>query len=236
MVPNNPAELDESAFSCNITADTALATPSRATLLTHEENLTKTPLQAGNQVTLLVDGPATFKQQFADLRAAKHHIHLQTFILASDELGNEIADILIERASNGVEVRVIYDALGSMTVASKDFFKRLRNAGVELFEFRPLDPLEMLSDLDLLRFHNRSHRKLLIVDGRVGYTGGINVNNSYLGSAVGSSALMKTTAGATPTCASPARPLMAYKNCFWTPGASSTIYPPRPALINPHKH
>jgi len=186
VIPHNAAELDDTAFSCQADHTTNRNT-GRHVLLAKEQALTQRPLHAGNAVRLLVDGPANFKQQFADLRTAKHHIHLQTFILASDEIGNQVADILIERAKNGVEVRVIYDGLGSVTVASKAFFKRLTAAGVELFEFRPLDPLEMLSDLDVLRLHNRSHRKLLIIDGRIAYTGGINVNNSYLGSAIGSS-------------------------------------------------
>jgi cardiolipin synthase len=129
----------------------------------------------GNAVHPLVDGPATFKAMFQAISAAQHHIHLETFILDDDEIGEKMANHLIERRQNGVEVRVIYDAFGSRYLTEK-FIDKLQNAGIELYKFHPINPAE---DIRIWRSNNRDHRKLLIVDGDVAFTGGINISEVY---------------------------------------------------------
>lgn len=139
------------------------------------DGITHEPLVAGNDVRPLVDGPATFKAMFEAIAAARHHIHLETFILDDDEIGRELADRLIERRRAGVEVRLIYDAFGSRNVTAT-YIQRLVEAGIELYQYNPLD---LTDDLRIWRINNRDHRKLLIVDGAVAFTGGINISEVY---------------------------------------------------------
>lgn len=137
--------------------------------------LTERVLTAGNQTTLLVDGPAAYDAMFDAIRKAQHHIHLETYILEDSEIGRKLADLLIERADAGVEVRVTYDGIGSIDT-SAEYFERLKVHGVRLYEYHPPDPVK---DLRLWRINNRHHRKILIVDGRVAFTGGINISDVY---------------------------------------------------------
>ena len=140
-------------------------------VLAVEEALTKSPLVAGNAIELLVDGPDTYEAMFDAISKAEHHVHLETYILADDEVGQQLADILIDRRKHGVAVRIIYDWYGSMNT-SAEFIETLEDHGVEVHEFRPADPR-------LWRIDNRDHRKILVVDGRVGFTGGMNVSGVY---------------------------------------------------------
>ena len=144
-------------------------------LLAVVENVTHQPLVMGNDVRPLVDGPATFKAMFEAISAAQRHIHLETFILDDDEIGEELAERLIERSRAGVEVRVIYDAFGSRNLPEA-FADKLRNAGIELYKYHPINPTE---DIRIWRSNNRDHRKLLITDGQVAFTGGINISEVY---------------------------------------------------------
>lgn len=139
------------------------------------EGITREPLVAGNDVRPLIDGPATFAAMFEAISAARHHIHLETFILDDDEIGRELVERLLERRRNGVEVRIVYDAFGSRN-ASDASTERIRDAGIELYKYHPIDPTE---DLRIWRSNNRDHRKLLIVDGKVAFTGGINISEVY---------------------------------------------------------
>jgi cardiolipin synthase len=140
-------------------------------LVQAEQGITPQPLVAGNRVTLLVDGPETYKAMFEAIEKAKYQIHLETFILADDETGQRLADMLLERRAAGVEVKVIYDAIGSSS-SSSDYFDRLRAGGVLVHEFNPVD-------IRIWRLTQRDHRKLLIVDGRIVFTGGINISDVY---------------------------------------------------------
>ncbi len=140
-------------------------------LVQAEQGITELPLVAGNRVTLLVDGPETYKAMFDAIEKAKEQIHLETFILADDEIGQRLADMLLERQAAGVEVKIIYDAVGSFSSPPK-YFDRLRAGGVSVHEFHPVD-------IRIWRLTQRDHRKLLIVDGRVAFTGGINFSDVY---------------------------------------------------------
>ena len=150
-------------------------------MLRIEQGITDRPLVAGNRVKLLKDGPATFAAMFAAMRAARHHIHIETFILDDDRIGGQLADILIERRQAGVEVRLVYDSIGALKTAEK-YFDRLRRYGVQVYEHHPLDPLDVIR---IWRLNNRHHRKIAIVDGRVGFTGGLNISGVYTSSSSG---------------------------------------------------
>lgn len=133
------------------------------------------PLVAGNKVALLIDGPQTLAAIRRAIGAAQHHIHVETYIFADDEVGREVRDLLIERRRAGLEVRVIYDAVGSVTTPGA-FFDAMRDAGVEVSEFRPLDPVRTPLTWKL---NNRDHRKIVVVDGTKAFTGGINISAAY---------------------------------------------------------
>lgn len=144
----------------------------------------RSPLVLGNQLKLLQDGPATYEAMFAAMRGARDHIHLQTYIFADDMVGRRFADVLLEKQKAGVQVNLIYDSVGSLDTP-RSFFQRLQDAGVGVVEFNPINPLEVKKDEWLL--NNRDHRKLLVVDGRTAFLGGININESY---SSGSSAVL----------------------------------------------
>jgi cardiolipin synthase A/B len=149
-----------------------------------ETAITRRPLVAGNQVTLLVDGPATHAAQLAAIARARHHIHLVTYLLADDAVGRKYRDALIERARAGVRVRFMYDGFGGAAVGP-GFRAALERAGVEVHEYGSINPF---AQPEVWRISQRNHRKLLIVDGRVAFTGGINIDDSYSSSASSGSA------------------------------------------------
>lgn len=135
----------------------------------------QSPLITGNHVQLLIDGPQTMQAMRQAIRSARHHIHLETYIFADDAIGREFRDLLLERRRAGIEVRVLYDAVGSLE-SSGQFFDSLREAGAEVLAFRPLNPVRTPLPWKL---NNRDHRKLLVVDGRSAFTGGINISGTY---------------------------------------------------------
>jgi cardiolipin synthase len=140
-----------------------------------ETALTGRPLVASNSVHLLVDGPAAYKALFAAIAHARNHVHLETYILADDEIGRRLGDLLVARRKHGVSVRILYDGIGSAGTSAA-FLDHLRSAGIEIQAFHPLDPLQ---DPKIWELDNRDHRKLAIVDGRVGFTGGMNISDVY---------------------------------------------------------
>lgn len=141
-----------------------------------------TPLVLGNRLTLLQDGPATYRAMLAAIRAAKDHINLETFIFDDGQAGEKFSDVLLERQAAGVQVNLIYDSVGSLATPV-EFFDRLRKGGVRVLEFNPVNPLA--GNKKEWALNNRDHRKLLVVDGRVAFTGGINISDTYSGSPSG---------------------------------------------------
>lgn len=133
------------------------------------------PLTTGNRVSVLVDGPQTYSAIEAALRAARHHIHIETFIFGAGDVGQRFADLLAQKRREGLEVRVLYDSLGSRETP-REFFEALRAKQVEIREFRPMNVVKTPEVWDL---HNRDHRKIIVVDGQVGFTGGINIDSTY---------------------------------------------------------
>jgi cardiolipin synthase A/B len=133
------------------------------------------PLVLGNRADLLVDGPATFKAILKSVRAARDTVNMETYIFADDELGRRLADLFIQKQREGVQVNVVYDAVGSLHTPNT-FFKHMRSAGIHVVEFNPLNPLKASRGW---RLNDRDHRKLLIIDGKTVFTGGVNVSDVY---------------------------------------------------------
>jgi cardiolipin synthase len=138
-------------------------------------------LIAGNMATLLWDGPQTVASMKEAIVRAKDHINIETFIIRDDEVGRPMADLLLQKQAQGVQVNLIYDSYGALRTPG-EFFDRLRAGGVNVLEFNPVNPVDKLESgvrTDGLTINNRNHRKLMVVDGRVGFTGGINFHREY---------------------------------------------------------
>lgn len=141
-----------------------------------EEALAGNPLSLGNKALLLEDGPATYASMLAAIAAARHHVHMETYIFDGDETGRRFADALMRKARSGVKVRLVFDAVGSMRTP-REFFREMVDAGVEVFEFNPAGPAAVLTLGAAL--NRRNHRKITIVDGRIAFLGGINISGVY---------------------------------------------------------
>jgi len=139
--------------------------------LAFAQAVTGQPLYAGNQAQLLVDGPAALTAMVQAMGAARRHIHLEVFVFADDPVGREVADLLLRKQAEGVQVRLLYDSLGSEKTPRR-FFQRLAAGGIAVAEFNPMAG-------GLLAYRHRDHRKILVVDGQVAYTGGINISAAY---------------------------------------------------------
>ena len=140
-----------------------------------EQAIVGSPLILGNKVTLLQDGAATYPAMFAAIRNARDHINLESYIIEDDEIGGQFANLLLEQQGRGVQVNVIYDSVGGFNTP-KAFFKRLTAGGIEVLEFNPINPLAAKTPWLI---NNRDHRKLLVVDGRTAFIGGINISSVY---------------------------------------------------------
>lgn len=145
-----------------------------------EEQATGVPLIAGNRVTLLFDGPATMREMMAAARAATSSINMETYIFDQDEVGNQFADLLIEKQRQGVAVNIMVDAVGAIATPAA-FYDRMRAAGIRVLIFNPVNPAKAKGNWDL---NNRNHRKLMVVDGRIAFTGGINISSTYANSSL----------------------------------------------------
>lgn len=134
----------------------------------------QSPLTSDNSVKLLINGEMKFPEVVQALESAKHHIHIEYYIYEDDEIGRQIEEILIRKAKEGVEVRFIYDDFGSRTIRKK-LVPRLKAAGVQAFAFHKIIFIAFAN-----RLNYRNHRKIIIVDGLVGFVGGINVSDRYI--------------------------------------------------------
>jgi cardiolipin synthase len=139
------------------------------------ESVTESPPTKGNKVTLLANGPAAYAAMFKAIQNAKDHINLETFIIEDDEVGRKFADLLLQKQAEGVRVNLIYDSVGSFSTPAS-FFKRLRDGGIQVVEFNPINPFK--SHGHWLLAHP-DHRKILIIDGKVAISGGINISSVY---------------------------------------------------------
>lgn len=132
------------------------------------------PLTSGNRIALLMNGEEKFPEVIKAIASARDHIHLEYFIYENDRIGNTIKDLLIRKAAEGVRVRLIYDDFGSRSIRRR-LVKELRQGGVEAFPFNRIR-LPFFAN----RVNYRNHRKIIIVDGTTGFTGGINISDRYI--------------------------------------------------------
>jgi cardiolipin synthase len=147
-------------------------------------------LVIGNKVELLVDGPTTYNAMFAAIENAKDHINMETFIIEDDEVGKRFAEVLMRKQHSGVQVNLIYDSVGSI-FTPKEFFQPLKDSGINVLEFNPINPLVARKGWQV---NQRDHRKLLIVDGQLAFVGGINISSVYSSGSFGRSSDRKSQA------------------------------------------
>jgi len=134
------------------------------------------PLLGGNRIDILEPAPTALEAMFDAIAHARHHIHLATYIFNDDAVGKRLMDLLIDRANAGVRVRVLYDAFGSAGASLRRFFwRRRRVPNFQLIGFSQANVLKRKFQLNL-----RNHRKILVVDGTVAFTGGVNFHDVYL--------------------------------------------------------
>ncbi len=133
------------------------------------------PVHGGNQVVFYHEGKSALEAIQEAIRSARHHIHLEYFILQPDETGRAMLELLALKAQEGVQVRLMYDAMGSRRL-HRSILQPLREAGGRCAPFLPLNPLRRHIQVNM-----RDHRKIVVVDGRVAFTGGLNIGDEYLG-------------------------------------------------------
>jgi len=131
------------------------------------------PLTANNDIKLLINGEEKFPELLKELEQAKLHIHIEYYIYEDDITGNQVADLLIKKAKEGVEVRFMYDDFGSHGLG-KSFIKKLKDAGVQTAPFYKIKWYAFAN-----RLNYRNHRKIIVIDGIVGFVGGINMSDKY---------------------------------------------------------
>ena len=143
--------------------------------LAFEQAITGVPLTLGNKATLLQDGPNTYKAMFDAIGKATDSINVEVYIFSDDSVGQKFSAALIEKQRSGVQVNLIYDSFGSKRTP-RSFFDEMTEAGVQVLEFNPVNPLSAG-----LRWspNHRDHRKLTVIDGKIAFTGGINISGEY---------------------------------------------------------
>ncbi|MFF2157577.1 cardiolipin synthase [Paenibacillus chitinolyticus] len=138
-------------------------------------NIPSSPITRNNEVEVLTNAEAAYEAMFAAMENAKHHIHFEFYIVRHDGTGKKFQELLIRKAREGVKVRVIYDGIGSYKLASS-YIREFVEAGIDTYCFLPA----FIAFFDK-RMNYRNHRKIIVVDGTVGFVGGINIGDEYLG-------------------------------------------------------
>ncbi len=140
--------------------------------LLHNSN--QAPLLYGSSVEIFVAGRDKFDAMFRDIETAIQHIHIEYYVWDDDIVGNQLKDLLIRKSTEGVKVRVIVDAVGSWKVKNR-FYEQMRSAGIEVEEF-------MKVKFPMFTYHvnYRNHRKIVVIDGKIGYIGGMNIADRYI--------------------------------------------------------
>lgn len=178
MITEAPAKIDQSDTS-----------PSAHILIKYLDKDQESPITKNNKLKLYTDGHDKFRDLFADIRQAKSSINVEYYTIYNDAIGNEFLKLLIQKAREGVQVRVLYDAWGSFG-ASKSWFNQLTEAGGDVLPF--ITSRNMISR-NRINYH--LHRKIVVIDGVTSWTGGFNVGDQYLGRKKNSAT------GGTPTSA-----------------------------------
>ncbi len=138
------------------------------------QSVSGAPFYQNNSAKYFTSGAEKFEAFLHDISRATKFIYIEYYIIASDETGNRLADALIERAHAGVEIKVMYDHVGSFKTKNR-FFRRMRDEGIEVYPF-----LKVRFPLLGTRINWRNHRKITVIDGEIGYIGGMNIANRYI--------------------------------------------------------
>ncbi|MDO4912721.1 MAG: cardiolipin synthase [Lactobacillus sp.] len=133
------------------------------------------PLTKNNDVKFYTDGPAMFADLFKDIEDAQETVNLEFYSFYKDDLGNQLLDLLIKKAEAGVKIRLIYDVWGSLG-ANRRWFNKLRRAGGQVIPF-----ITSRNSFTRYRFNYHLHRKIVVIDGKISWTGGFNVGDQYVG-------------------------------------------------------
>jgi cardiolipin synthase len=144
-------------------------------LLNLVKNTSNSTLTLNNNVEVLQNGSEKFPRLLKDLEKAKDYIHIEYFIWAEDEMTQEFQDLLIKKAESGVEVKVLYDSVGSVGKMSKAYIRRFKDSPVEFHSL-----LSPTSFVNIISAQYRSHNKIVVIDGKIGYTGGMNMGQEYV--------------------------------------------------------
>lgn len=140
-------------------------------LLNHTD---ESPLYEGNKITFYSTGKDKFDALFQEIEKAENHIHIQYYIFLNDNIGCKVRDLLVEKASEGVKIRLLYDDVGAWKV-KKQFFKDMQSKGIEVAPF-----LKVAFKILTSRVNYRNHRKIVVIDGKVGFVGGMNIADRYI--------------------------------------------------------
>lgn len=144
-------------------------------LILYNLNEAEAVLTDNNDIRIFTDGREKFQTLLSEMDHARNYIHVQYYIIKNDELWKEIEEVLVRKARQGVEVRVLFDSMGCRGMRHSDW-ARLEKAGIKTAEFFPA----LLGKLQL-RVNYRNHRKIVVIDGRIGFVGGFNVGREYIG-------------------------------------------------------
>ncbi|MDL2265498.1 cardiolipin synthase, partial [Parabacteroides sp. OttesenSCG-928-G21] len=136
-------------------------------------NNNQSTLLYGSDIRIYTDGEEKFRDLLTDLIQATNHIHIQYYIIKNDETGEQLKKVLIAKAKAGVKVRLLYDDVGSWNV-KQHFFKEMKEAGVEVYSF-----LKVAFPVFTSKVNYRNHRKVVVIDGNIGYMGGMNIADRY---------------------------------------------------------
>ena len=142
-----------------------------STLLT---NTNQSSLLYVTQITIYTNGTDKFKDLLEEIQKATHHIHIQYYIFCDDEIGKQVQQLLIKKVKEGVKVRVLYDDVGCWHVPNR-FFEEMREAGIEVRSF-----LKVRFPLFTSKVNYRNHRKIVVIDGHIGFVGGMNLAERYM--------------------------------------------------------
>ena len=137
--------------------------------------LTRALVTLNNKIEIFTDGKDKYYNLFNDIKNAKSFVHIQYYIIENDNVGNELKQLLIEKASEGVEVRVLYDDVGCWSWKEKSYFNEMVSAGIEAKPFFKVTFPQLANKLNY-----RNHRKIVVIDGNIGYIGGMNVADRYI--------------------------------------------------------
>ena len=135
------------------------------------------PFTTNNKVDIFVDGNEKFERLIKDIENAKYHIHLEYFIIKDSDIGQKIKNLLIKKSKENVKIKILYDDVGCWRFwFHREFFNEMKSHGIEIVPFLPTK-FPIIGG----KLNYRNHRKIVVIDGRVGYTGGINIGDEYMG-------------------------------------------------------